>query len=305
MTTGKPILRARGLMKRYGTVVAMNGADFDLNAGEIVAVIGDNGAGKSTTLASMIDYLNMHQGVHILTVEDPIEYLHAHKKSIVDQREVGLDTRSYADALRNSMREAPDVLMIGEIRDQETMQAAIAYAETGHLCLATLHANNTYQALDRIVNFFPDTAHHQLLVDLSLNLKAVVSQRLLHGAEGGRLPAVEILLGSPFVAELIEKGEIAGVRDAMKQSFDLGMLTFDESIYRLYATGRINYDEALANADSRTDLSLRIRLEGPQPPGGLHNELEFAQVQDIDQDGRGVSDPASAEEASYLVVRGG
>ena len=203
------------------------------------------------------------------------------------------------------MREAPDVLMIGEIRDQETMQAAIAYAETGHLCLATLHANNTYQALDRIVNFFPDTAHHQLLVDLSLNLKAVVSQRLLHGAEGGRLPAVEILLGSPFVAELIEKGEIAGVRDAMKQSFDLGMLTFDESIYRLYATGRINYDEALANADSRTDLSLRIRLEGPQPPGGQPNELEFAQVQDIAQDGRTVSDPASAEERELSLRSGG
>jgi twitching motility protein PilU len=263
----------------------------------LVLVVGAAGAGKSTTLASMIDHLNMQKAVHVLTVEDPIEYLHTHKKSIVDQREVGLDTLSYANALRNTMREAPDVLMIGEIRDQETMQAAIAYAETGHLCLATLHANNANQTLDRIVNFFPDSAHHQLFVDLSLNLKAVVSQRLLRGIDGRRLPAVEILLSSPFIAELIEKGEIAAIRDAMKQSFELGMLTFDESIYKLYAAGRISYDEAMDNADSRTDLGLRIRLNGPHPPSGHRDDLRDAYIVGIGVDGR----PETAEERSLRV----
>ena len=263
----------------------------------LVLVVGAAGAGKSTTLASMIDHLNLQKAVHVITVEDPIEYLHAHKKSIVDQREVGLDTRSYANALRNTMREAPDVLMIGEIRDQETMQAAIAYAETGHLCLATLHANNANQALDRIINFFPDTAHHQLLVDLSLNLKAVISQRLLRGVDGRRVPVVEILLSSPFVSELIEKGEIAAIRDAMKQGLELGMLTFDESIYQLYAAGRISYDEAMDHADSRTDLGLRIRLKGPHPTSGHRDDLRDAYIDGIAEDGR----PETAEERSLRV----
>ena len=208
-----------------------------------------------------------------------------------------LDTRSYANALRNTMREAPDVLMIGEIRDQETMQAAIAYAETGHLCLATLHANNANQALDRIINFFPDTAHHQLLVDLSLNLKAVISQRLLRGVDGRRVPVVEILLSSPFVSELIEKGEIAAIRDAMKQGLELGMLTFDESIYQLYAAGRISYDEAMDHADSRTDLGLRIRLKGPHPTSGHRDDLRDAYIDGIAEDGR----PETAEERSLRV----
>ena len=202
------------------------------------------------------------------------------------------------------MREAPDVLMIGEIRDRETMQAAISYAETGHLCMATLHANNANQALDRIVNFFPDTAHHQLFVDLSLNLKAVVSQRLLRTVDGQRVPAVEILLRSQFVAELIGKGEIASIHDAMKQSSELGMLLFDDSIYRLYAAGRISYEEAMDNADSRTDLGVRIRLEGPRPPGEHHDELEGARIQGIDADGR-VVEHASAHDGTYLNVRGG
>ena len=293
---GNPALAIRFITNRIPSLEQLNLPavlhDLALLPRGLVLVVGAAGAGKSTTLASMIDHLNMQKAVHVLTVEDPIEYLHTHKKSIVDQREVGLDTKSYGNALRNTMREAPDVLMIGEIRDQETMQAAIAYAETGHLCLATLHANNANQTLDRIVNFFPDTAHHQLFVDLSLNLKAVISQRLLRGVDGRRLPAVEILLSSPFIAELIEKGEIAAIRDAMKQSFELGMLTFDESIYKLYAAGRISYDEAMDNADSRTDLGLRIRLEGPSPSSGHRDDLAGARIDGLGTDGR----PESVEE---------
>ena len=237
----------------------------------LVLVVGSTGSGKSTTLASMIDYRNSVKTGHILTVEEPIEYVHEHRKSMVDQREVGLDTMSYANALKNAMREAPDVIMIGEIRDRETMQAAIAYAETGHLCLSTLHANNANQTLDRIVNFFPETAHHQLFVDLSLNLKAVISQRLLRGLNRKRVPAVEILLNTAYVADLIAKGEIAQVREAMKQGAEHGMQTFDESLYQLYASGRIAYQDALENADSRTDLALRIRLQGPQPGFAAHH----------------------------------
>jgi twitching motility protein PilU len=239
----------------------------------LVLVVGSTGSGKSTTLASMIDYRNSVQTGHILTVEEPIEYVHTHKASVVDQREIGLDTQSYANALKNAMREAPDVIMIGEIRDRETMQAAIAYAETGHLCLSTLHANNANQTLDRIINFFPDSARHQLLIDLSLNLKAVIGQRLVHGLHTKRIPAMEILLSSPYVADLIEKGEIATIRDAMKQSNDIGMQTFDQALYRLYAAGEISYTEALQNADSRTDLALRVRLDGPAPTEPIPTEL--------------------------------
>ncbi|MGC8508992.1 MAG: PilT/PilU family type 4a pilus ATPase, partial [Thiomonas sp.] len=226
----------------------------------LVLVVGSTGSGKSTTLASMIDHRNSTRTGHILTIEDPIEYLHSHKKSVVDQREVGLDTQSYAAALKNAMRQAPDVILIGEIRDRETMQQAIAYAETGHLCLSTLHANNANQTLDRIINFFPETARHQLLIDLSLNLRAVISQRLLRGVDGKRIPAVELLLHTSYVADLIQKGEIDKLKEAMAQGIDQGMMTFDESLYRLYAAGKISLDEALANADSQTDLSLRIRL---------------------------------------------
>ncbi len=243
----------------------------------LILMVGATGSGKSTTLASMIDYRNTRKTGHMLTVEEPIEYLHSHKQSMVDQREVGLDTMSYAAALKNAMRQAPDVIMIGEIRDRETMQAAIAYAETGHLCLSTLHANNANQTLDRIINFFPDSAHHQLRIDLSLNLKAVVSQRLLRGVDGKRLPAAEILLSTPYIADLIEKGEILMLKEAMKQGIDHGMLTFDESLYRLYAAGRISYREALSHADSQTDLALRIRLQGPEPDGAGH-ELDSARV---------------------------
>jgi twitching motility protein PilU len=245
----------------------------------LVLVAGAAGSGKSTTLAALIDYRNKHRSGHILTIEDPIEFVHAHGKCIVDQREVGVDTNSYADALKNAMREAPDVIMIGEIRDRETMEQALLYAETGQLCLATLHSNNANQTLDRILRFFPETAHKQVLQDLSLNLKAVLSQRLLRSASGGRrVPAVELLLQTAFVSDLILKGEISQLKEAMKQGLDSGMLTFEESLLRLYRGRRISMDEALENADSRSDLSLRVRLSEP-----LSLELEQQQRLAIDK----------------------
>jgi twitching motility protein PilU len=250
----------------------------------LILVVGAAGAGKSTTVASMIEHLNQHRALHILTVEDPIEYVHEHRRSVVDQREVGIDTRSFADALRNALREAPDVLVIGEIRDRETMQSAIAYAETGHLCLATLHANNSNQALDRIVNFFPGAARSQVLADMALNLRAVISQRLLRGVDGLRVPAVEVLLTSAFVAALIQKGEIAALKEAMKQNLDAGMMIFDESLYRLYESGRISYAEAMNHSDSRTDLSLRIRLQCPR--GDIVDDLESARLEGSGPDQR-------------------
>ncbi|PLY13037.1 MAG: type IV pili twitching motility protein PilT [Sedimenticola sp.] len=245
----------------------------------LILVVGSTGSGKSTSLASMIDHRNATSTGHILTIEDPVEFLHTHKKSVVDQREVGLDTLSYEVALKNAMREAPDVILIGEIRDRQTMQHAIAYAETGHLCLSTLHANNANQALDRIINFFPDTAHHQLYLDLSLNLKAVVSQRLVKSKDGKRMPAVEVMLLSTFVAELIQKGDIHAVKEAMEQGTERGMQTFDQALYKLYKEGRITLDEALSHADSRNNLSLKIRLDetgNVQANSGLSiNEEDF------------------------------
>lgn len=230
----------------------------------LVLVVGSTGSGKSTTLASMIDYRNTQRSGHILTIEDPIEFLHPHKRSIVDQREVGLDTKSYEIALKNAMREAPDVILIGEIRDRQTMQHALAYAETGHLCLSTLHANNANQTLDRIINFFPETAHRQLFVDLSLHLQAIISQRLIPSVDGKRVPAVELLLRTPYIADLIQKGEIHGIKDAMKEGAQHGMQTFDQALFRLYQAGKVAEDEALANADSRNDLGLNIRLSREQ-----------------------------------------
>ena len=226
----------------------------------MVLVVGTTGSGKSTTLAAMLSHRNRNKTGHILTIEDPIEYIHEHDKSVVNQREVGLDTLSYAHALKRAMREAPDVIMIGEIRDRETLEQAISYAETGHLCLSTMHVNNANQTLERIVNFFPDTAHHELYMDLSLNLRAIIAQRLVIGKDGLRVPAVEILLSSSYVQELIQKGEIDTIKDAMEQSSDRGMQTFDQALYGLYADGKITMEEALRNADSRNNLSLRIRL---------------------------------------------
>ncbi len=231
----------------------------------LILVVGSTGSGKSTTLASMIDYRNEHATGHILSIEDPIEFLHRHKKSVVNQREIGLDSMSYENALKNALREAPDVILIGEIRDAATMQHAIAYAETGHLCLSTLHANNANQALDRIVNFFPDSAHKQIHNDLSLNLKAVVSQRLIPAKDGSRRAAVEVLMQTSYTAELIQKGKIHDIKEAMEQGSERGMITFDQSLYELYQEGAISVEEALNHADSRNNLALRIRLNsGPK-----------------------------------------
>ncbi|HWK55539.1 MAG TPA: PilT/PilU family type 4a pilus ATPase [Hyphomicrobiales bacterium] len=235
----------------------------------LVLVVGATGSGKSTTLAAMIDHRNTHGGGHLLTIEEPIEYLHEHKRCVVGQREVGVDTHSYANALKNAMREAPDVILIGEIRDHDTMRHALTYAETGHLCLSTLHANNANQAIDRIINFFPDSAHRQLYTDLSLNLRAVISQRLLPGSDGNLVPAVEILLRSAYVADLIAKREIGQLKDAMARGNETGMRTFDQALFELQQQGRIHVDVALANADARGDLALRIRLsQGLDPAKG-------------------------------------
>jgi len=232
----------------------------------LLLVVGAAGSGKSTTLAAMIDYRAHNSQGHILTIEDPIEYLFNHDRCTVDQREVGIDTHSFADALRNAMRQAPDIIMIGEIRDRETMEHAIAYAETGHLCVSTLHAANASQALKRIINFFPENLHPQLRMDLSLNLQAVISQRLLPGREGGRVLATELLLHSAYVADLILKGAVDEIRHAIEKSGGVGMHTFDQVLLELFNAGRIDQDTALANADSRTDLSLRMRVHSAYDP---------------------------------------
>jgi len=229
----------------------------------LILVVGSTGSGKSTTLASMVNYRNENKPGHILTIEDPIEFVHEHKKSVVDQREVGLDTHSYEEALKNAMREAPDVIVIGEIRDQETMRHALHYAETGHVCLSTLHANNANQTLERVINFFPDSAHQALLLDLAQHLKAIISQRLIPAVKGKRVPAVEILLNTPFISDLIEKSRINEIKDAMEQGKFGGMQTFDQSLYNLFKAGKISVEEALQHADSRNNLRLRLRLENP------------------------------------------
>lgn len=226
----------------------------------LVLVVGATSSGKSTTLAAMVDYRNSSHTGHILTIEDPIEYIHEHKKSIVDQREVGIDTQSYGNALKNAMREAPDVILIGEIRDRDTMKQAIAYAETGHLCLSTLHANNANQAMDRIINFFPEDARQQLLIDLSLNLRSVISLRLIPGVDNRRVPAVEILLNSPYISDLIEKGKIEEIKEVMTRSTEVGMQTFDTALFNLYKQGKISKENAIEYADSKNNVGLKIRL---------------------------------------------
>lgn len=228
--------------------------------GGLVLAVGAAGSGKTTFLASLLDYRNEHTAGHILTIEDPIEYLHAHKKSLVTQREVGMDTLSYDEALRHAMREAPDVIMIGEIRDRTTMQHVLHYAESGHLCISTLHANNASQAVQRILNFFPEEAHGQLRMDLSLNLKAVVAQRLIVGTHKRQVPAVEVMLQTHYVSELILKGQIEGLRGAIERSGEVGMCTFDQSIFQLFERGEIAQPEAVAHADNKTDMALRMRL---------------------------------------------
>lgn len=236
-----------------------------LNRG-LVLLVGATGAGKSTTLAALVDYRNTHSAGHIVMIEDPIETVHAHKLSIVSQREIGTDTESYAIALKNALRQAPDVIVIGEIRDTETMEAAVAFAETGHLCIATLHSNNANQALERVLNFFPEMRHPQIYQQLSLNLRAVVSQRLIKAVDGGRVAAFEILLDSARAKDLIHQGKVAELKDVMAKSAPLGMQTFDDALFSLFAAGHITLEEALQNADSANNLRLRVKLAQQQDP---------------------------------------
>lgn len=230
----------------------------------LVLFVGGTGSGKSTSLASLIDFRNVNSAGHIITIEDPVEFVHRHKRSIVNQREVGIDTDSYEDALQNTLRQAPDVILIGEIRSRETMEHALAFAETGHLCLSTLHANNANQALDRIINFFPEDRHKQLFLDLSLNLRGIVSQRLIPSVDGKRAAAIEILLGTPRVCDLIKNGKVDEIKEVMMKSETQGMRTFDSALYQLYQEGKISLQEALQNADSVNNLRLRIQLDAPE-----------------------------------------
>jgi twitching motility protein PilU len=231
----------------------------------LVIFVGGTGSGKSTSLAAMIGFRNENAQDHIITIEDPVEYVHEHCKSIITQREVGVDTDNWFAALKNTLRQAPDVILIGEVRDRETMEYAIAFAETGHLCLTTLHANSANQALDRIINFFPEERRQQLLMDLSLNLKAFISQRLIpKKGTTGRVASIEILLNSPLISELIFKGEVHEIKSIMAKSRELGMQTFDQSLFDLYEAGMVSYEDALRNADSLNDLRLKIKLQGQE-----------------------------------------
>ena len=236
--------------------------DISMTKRGLVILVGATGSGKSTTLAAMVGHRNANSRGHIVTIEDPVEYIHPHNQCVVTQREVGVDTASWAAALKNSLRQAPDVILIGEIRDRETMEFGIQFAETGHLCLATLHANSANQALDRIINFFPEDKRNQLLMDLSLNIKALLSQRLLPREIGvGRIAAMEILLQTPLVSDLIFKGEVAELKEVMKKSNRLGMNTFDQALFDLFEDGVISYEEAIKNADSKNEIRLRVKLD--------------------------------------------
>jgi twitching motility protein PilU len=237
----------------------------------LVIFVGATGSGKSTSLAAMIGFRNENSQGHIITIEDPIEYVHEHRSCIVTQREVGVDTESWEIALKNTLRQAPDVILIGEIRERETMEHAITFAETGHLCLATLHANNSNQAMDRIINFFPEEKRAQLLMDLSLNLRAIISQRLIPRKENkGRVAAVEVLINSPLISDLIFKGDVHEMKEVMKRSRELGMQTFDQHLFDLYDSGMITYEDALRNADSMNEVRLAIKLHGPEAMERVH-----------------------------------
>ena len=245
--------------------------DITMTKRGLVLVVGATGSGKSTSLAAMIDYRNSNSAGHIVSVEDPIEFIHEHKRSIVTQREIGMDTATYEIALKNALRQAPDVILIGEIRDTETMEAAITFAETGHLCLGTLHSNSANQAMERVMNFFPPERHNQIYLQLSLNLRAIVSQRLVRTIEGERVAAVEVLLDSPRIKDLIHKAEIAELKEAMEKSTNLGMQTFDQHLYELYTDGKISLEEALKNADSANNLRLKVKLN---EEGGFEEKKE-------------------------------
>ncbi len=247
--------------------------DVALSKRGLVIIVGGTGSGKSTTLAAMLGYRNEHSHGHIITIEDPVEFVHPHRNCIITQREVGVDTENWGAALKNTLRQAPDVIMMGEIRDTGTMEYAIQFAETGHLCLATLHANNANQAIDRIVNFFPEERHEQLLMDLSLNLKAMISQRLVPKKESkGRVAAIEILLNSPLISEKIFAGEVTEIKEIMKRSREIGMQTFDQHLFELFDADLISYEDALRNADSMNDLRLMIKLKSKDAKGRDLNE---------------------------------
>jgi twitching motility protein PilU len=241
----------------------------------LVLVVGATGSGKSTTLAAMVDHRNSIESGHIITIEDPIEFVHRHKKSIVTQRELGFDTHSYQAALKNALRQAPDVILIGEIRDTETMEAAITFAETGHLCLSTLHSNNANQAIERIMNFFPPARHVQIYLQLSLNLRAIISQRLIPSPDGRRVAAMEILMDTPRIKDLIKKGEVDTIKEGMEQGIQEGCQTFDDALFMLYKEHKISFDQAMINADSANNLRLRIKL------AGLKTDDEPEEVQPI------------------------
>ena len=244
----------------------------------LVIFVGGTGTGKTTSLAALVDYRNEHTYGHIITLEDPIEFVHTHKNCVITQREVGLDTETWDAGLKNTLRQAPDVILMGEIRDRQTMDYAIAFAETGHLCLATLHANSANQAIDRIINFFPEERRAQLLMDLSLNLRGIVSQRLLPRKESkGRVPAIEVMLNSPLISDLIFKGEVTELKDVMKRSREIGMQTFDQALFDLYEAGLITFEDALRNADSVNDLRLQIKLNSKHADKDL-----LAGVQNLD-----------------------
>lgn len=249
----------------------------------LILFIGATGSGKSTSLASLIDQRNTNSAGHIITIEDPIEFVHQHKKSIINQREVGIDTDSYADALKNTLRQAPDVILIGEIRDRETMEHAITFAETGHLAISTLHANNSNQALDRIINFFPEERRDQLLLDLSLNLRGFISQRLVPTVDGKRCAAIEVMLGTPLVCDMIKRGDITEIKEIMSKSENLGMQTFDSALFKLFKAGRITEDEAIRNADSANNLRLKISLSEDDKAERLVNDNSLSLEENEDE----------------------
>jgi twitching motility protein PilU len=266
--------------------------DIALTKRGLVIMVGGTGSGKSTSLAAMVNHRNENQAGHIITLEDPIEYVHPHKKSIMTQREIGLDAESWEIALKNTLRQAPDVILMGEIRDAESMEHAIAFAETGHLCMATLHANSSNQALDRIINFFSEERRTQLLMDLSLNLKAVISQRLLRTPDGkGRAAAIEIMINSPLISDLILKGEVHGIKEVMAKSREMGMVTFDQALFELLEQDKVTMEEALRNADSANELRLKVKLQGKASKGrdamGGLDHLSLEDDEDEDQ-GKGM-----------------
>ena len=246
----------------------------------LILFVGGTGSGKSTSLAALIDHRNASSTGHIITIEDPIEYVHPHKRCLVSQREVGVDTDSYEDALENTLRQAPDVILIGEIRTEETMEHALAFAETGHLCLSTLHANSANQALDRIINFFPEERRQQLLMDISLNIKAFISQRLIPTIDGKRVAAIEILIGTPMIQDLIMKGDIHGIKEIMEKSEEQGMQTFDSHLFKLYQQGRISLEETYKNADSPNNMKVKINLMQDAP--GDNVESKAARESELD-----------------------